>query len=206
MNLTPFVKIKIDKMSKEHDIRYSDKVNCTFSEALYQKMASERFGITFCCNDDLEKRMIDKELLDLNALKDCDLESIIPSTLPEPLPLFQYCISCTNLEAGLDIPNINFFELSAMVTNGEYAYVLDDFLFSLGATQSERDFLFSLVENLWGDQITQVVLETALIQLAANTSEPYASDLRMLTDNILQCLIYCKNLVVNPNTCLSKIK
>ena len=186
---------------KTRDIVYSDKVNCKFSEAVFQEMAAKRYGIKFCCNDDLDRRLIDKELLDMNDIHDYGLECVIPIP-PEPLPLFECCVPCTNLEADKGIPNNTFFELSAMVTNGEHAYVLDDFLFGLGATQSERDFLFSIVSNLWSDYITEVVLEVAVIHLNDNISEPYASDLRSITFSTLQYLIFCKDLVINPNTCI----
>ena len=53
-------------MSKITDIKYNHKVNCAFSEAVFQKMASIRYGIDFCCIDNLEKRLIDKELFDIN--------------------------------------------------------------------------------------------------------------------------------------------
>ena len=54
-------------MSKQ--IEYSDKVNVEFSEAIYQEMASIRYGVNFCCDLDLLKWSIKKELLDLNNLK-----------------------------------------------------------------------------------------------------------------------------------------
>lgn len=54
-------------MSKQ--IEYQDKVNAEFAEAVYQEMASTRYGIDFCCTPDLRKWSIKKELLDLNALQ-----------------------------------------------------------------------------------------------------------------------------------------
>lgn len=59
------------------DIRYSNKVNCDFSETLYQKMASKRFGITFCCKKDFKKHVIDKELLMLNNMLDEELTPVV---------------------------------------------------------------------------------------------------------------------------------
>lgn len=59
------------------DIEYSDNINCKFSEAVYQKMASKRYGITFCCQTDLIKWMIKKQLLDLNSVKDCDVSVLM---------------------------------------------------------------------------------------------------------------------------------
>jgi hypothetical protein len=52
---------------------YWDKIKCKFSEALYQHMASIRYGIEFCCNADMEKWVIKNELLDLAAITDPDI-------------------------------------------------------------------------------------------------------------------------------------
>jgi hypothetical protein len=56
------------------DIAYHDKILNDFSEAVYQKMASKRFAIDFCCKQDLVDLEIDKELLDLNELMDQEVE------------------------------------------------------------------------------------------------------------------------------------
>lgn len=55
-------------MSAEQ-IEYHDRINAEFAEAVYQEMASARYGIDFCCSPDLTKWTIKKELLDLNALQ-----------------------------------------------------------------------------------------------------------------------------------------
>lgn len=52
---------------------YWDKIKCKFSEAVYQHMASIRYGIEFCCNADMEKWVIKNELLDLAAITDPDI-------------------------------------------------------------------------------------------------------------------------------------
>tara|TARA_R110002020_G_scaffold23658_3_gene78614 strand:- start:4780 stop:5850 length:1071 start_codon:yes stop_codon:yes gene_type:complete len=52
---------------------YWDKVKCKFSEAAYQHMASIRYGIEFCCNNDMQKWVIKNELLDLEAINDPDI-------------------------------------------------------------------------------------------------------------------------------------
>jgi len=53
---------------------YVDKVNCKFAEAMYQEMASVRFGIEFCCENEINRNkwMIKKEALDLKMLIDPD--------------------------------------------------------------------------------------------------------------------------------------
>ena len=57
-------------MSTIEQEQYHDQVNSEFAEVVYQKMASERYGIDFCCEADNPKWFIKKELLDLNALKE----------------------------------------------------------------------------------------------------------------------------------------
>lgn len=52
---------------------YTEKVNCTFADQMYQQMVSQRYGIQFCCPEDLEKWTIKKSLLDLKAIYNPDL-------------------------------------------------------------------------------------------------------------------------------------
>jgi len=61
---------------------YHHKVNSEFAEAVYQEMASARYGIEFCCSKDLDKWSIKKELLDLNAVN-IDL-CVDPDNPPQP--------------------------------------------------------------------------------------------------------------------------
>ena len=70
--------LKYEVMSIE-DVQYHDNVNCKFSESLYQEMASERYGIAFCCETDKRKWALKKELLEFNQMKDLDLCSQIIS-------------------------------------------------------------------------------------------------------------------------------
>lgn len=41
---------------------------CAFAEAMFQKMASDRYGIEFCCSLELESLKLEKEKLELNDL------------------------------------------------------------------------------------------------------------------------------------------
>lgn len=58
-------------MSTQAEIVKHDATNCKFAEAVYQEMASTRYGIDFCCETDLKGSSIKKELLDNNALRVC---------------------------------------------------------------------------------------------------------------------------------------
>ncbi len=53
--------------------QYHDSINCKFSEAVYQDMGSKRYGIKFCCQTELDKLEIAKELLKLNDIANSDL-------------------------------------------------------------------------------------------------------------------------------------
>ncbi len=56
---------------------YVDKVSCKWSEAVYQYMATERFGLEFCCETDLRKWSIKKELLDIALITDTEIYVIL---------------------------------------------------------------------------------------------------------------------------------
>ena len=57
---------------------YYDKVKCKLSEALYQHMASKRYGIDFCCELDLQKWEIKNEILDIESTKYPDIDCTKP--------------------------------------------------------------------------------------------------------------------------------
>jgi hypothetical protein len=63
-------------MADQEQKNYYYKVNAEYAEAMYQKMASIRYGIDFCCTPDLTKWSIKKDLLDMNNAMD--------STCPNP--------------------------------------------------------------------------------------------------------------------------
>lgn len=47
-----------------------DMITCNFADILYKIALEKRYGITNCCPDDDDKWLIEKELIDLQALKD----------------------------------------------------------------------------------------------------------------------------------------
>jgi len=49
---------------------YTEKINCTFAEAVYDQMVKVRYGITICCDLDIEQLDIKKQLLDLRSIFD----------------------------------------------------------------------------------------------------------------------------------------
>lgn len=51
--------------------KYRD-TQCKFSEAVYQQMASKRYGIEFCCDIDLDKYSVKAELMNLQILENTD--------------------------------------------------------------------------------------------------------------------------------------
>ena len=62
------IELQKHAVQMSNQIEYQEKVNGEFAEAVYQEMASIRYGIDFCCSPDLSKWSIKKELLDSNAL------------------------------------------------------------------------------------------------------------------------------------------
>lgn len=55
---------------REGNIEYYEKINCEFADAVYNKAMSDRYGIEFCCEKDLQKLTIKKKLLDAGQLQD----------------------------------------------------------------------------------------------------------------------------------------
>lgn len=52
------------------DPAYTDKVECAFSDEIYNIVKKRRYGISTCCGEDLLKWKIKKDLLDLRAIYD----------------------------------------------------------------------------------------------------------------------------------------
>lgn len=62
---------------------YTEKTSCRFAEQVYDEMVSIRYGITICCDHDVDKWDIKMQLLQLSAIYNPDLCSI-PITPPDP--------------------------------------------------------------------------------------------------------------------------
>jgi hypothetical protein len=97
------------------DPEYTEKVNCTFGNAVYDEMVIKRYGITMCCNKPIDKWDIKKQLLDLRALYDpelcknsinkcCPPCAIVATIITYPLPIT--CPPPTNVVAVLTVPPI----------------------------------------------------------------------------------------------------
>lgn len=95
------------------DPAYTERVSCTFAEQVYDTMLRKRYGITVCCDEDLDKWDIKKQLLDLKALYDPNIcKSTLsrccpPTCLTAELQVFNPILSCdppSAVTADLDIP------------------------------------------------------------------------------------------------------
>ncbi len=89
---------------------YTEKINCTFAEQVFNWVKKIRFGITVCCDDELQKYQIKKELLDLRAIFD-PLACILPPCcapchVDAVLMIFNpiLCPACSGLTATLQYP------------------------------------------------------------------------------------------------------
>jgi hypothetical protein len=65
-------------------VEYFDKVSCNFANVMYSITLEERYGITSCCAEDLEKWQIKYELLMMAAMLDPDYVCTPSSTCCEP--------------------------------------------------------------------------------------------------------------------------
>ena len=96
------------------DPEYTETVSCVFSQAVYDKMIIDRYGVTMCCNENVDKWDIKKQLLDLRALFDpalcmstlnkccgpCDAVAVILAFDPAQCP------APTNSSANIIIPGL----------------------------------------------------------------------------------------------------
>lgn len=53
---------------------YTEKISCKFGDTMFDDVARVRYGITICCDHDVEKWWIKKELLNLKAIYDPALD------------------------------------------------------------------------------------------------------------------------------------
>ena len=56
-----------------YTLDYIERINCTFGQQIYNEMLVARYGITMCCEEDVNKWDIKKQMLDLDMLKDPNL-------------------------------------------------------------------------------------------------------------------------------------
>lgn len=59
-----------DGVKHKDNTEYYEKVNCEFANAVYNKAMSDRYGVEFCCEKDLQRLTIKKKLLDAGQLQD----------------------------------------------------------------------------------------------------------------------------------------
>jgi hypothetical protein len=69
---------------------YIERVNCTFALEVYNQMIINRYGVTVCCDNDLDQWAIKKQVLDFELLTDPDLckstlNPFVPSCPDEPI-------------------------------------------------------------------------------------------------------------------------
>jgi len=50
--------------------QYTEKISCNFAEQVFDEMAINRYGVTICCDHDIAKWEIKKDLLDLKSILD----------------------------------------------------------------------------------------------------------------------------------------
>ena len=94
---TPF-ELHVRKVKPGYDTpgcspEYTEKVLCTFAEGVFDQMAVKRYGITVCCDIDVDKWDIKRQLLELSAIYD---PSLCVCLLPVPVPVcYPIEVPCT---------------------------------------------------------------------------------------------------------------
>lgn len=100
------------------DPAYTERINCTFAEAVYDQMVKLRYGITICCDEDIDKWDIKKQELDLRALYD---PSLCKSTLPLCCPPCDVRAIITIFlcpAPALVVPSFNFGTCTTWIATG----------------------------------------------------------------------------------------
>lgn len=96
--------------NKCYTLEYIEKVNCSFAEAVYNAMLVTRYGITVCCDEDINTLDIRKQLLDLDMLKDPNLCKSTLCCCPAPclidaiITVLPYCGRPAIISAIIDMP------------------------------------------------------------------------------------------------------
>jgi hypothetical protein len=86
-----------------------DKTKCKWSESLYQQMATNRYGIEFCCDPADQKWHIKNELIELAAIYD---ESVCAYIAPP--------VVCENTCATFDCDEMSLPILQLYIGNGSF--------------------------------------------------------------------------------------
>ncbi len=92
---------------------FVENVNKNFASQVFDEMAIKRYGITICCDHDLQKWTIKKRILDLKSLYDptlcvnCKLPCDSPCNITAEINIFTPTIICpapSDVDANLVIP------------------------------------------------------------------------------------------------------
>lgn len=67
-------------------VEFIEKINCRFAAQIYNKMIQKKYGIKTCIEDELDKYLIKKGLLDLNLIYDPNA-CIVPEAVVECAPI-----------------------------------------------------------------------------------------------------------------------
>jgi len=94
------------------DPEYTEKVNCKYSDYLYNEVMSKRHGVTICCQEEALKWEIKKNLLDLKTIYDPNMckstlnKCCPPSCVESLLYVFQAvaCPAPTDVVSVFDAP------------------------------------------------------------------------------------------------------
>jgi hypothetical protein len=96
--------------NKCYTLDYIERINCSFGQQIYNEMLVARYGITMCCEEDVNKWDIKKQMLDLDMLKDPNLCKSTLCCCPAPcfieafVTVLPFCGAPNIVSVILDLP------------------------------------------------------------------------------------------------------
>lgn len=89
------------------DIRFIEKINCNFSNQVYSKLLTQKYGVKSCIDDEFDKFFIKKQLLDLNLIDDPNfchsIDNLPPCGVSASITVFNpiYCTAPSSPNANI---------------------------------------------------------------------------------------------------------
>ena len=150
------------------DPDYTEKINCKFAEAVYDRMVSKRYGLQLCCQEDYNKWFIKKQELDLRAIYD-------PSLCASPL--IKCCAPCSVSAIISDInPQLCLSPLlaSAIIRPMCIEYLIED----------EADRINVLITDCCGDKQRVSVPSQPPLNIVCSSSYPVGGQGTIITPRL----------------------
>lgn len=95
----PFIPLKTRSVQPGYgvglcSVDYVEKINCAFADQVYSKFITKKYGVTQCIEDEFDKYLVKKSILDLNLIYDpnacmipCPVEICAEVIIVPPVPI-----------------------------------------------------------------------------------------------------------------------